>query len=513
MSYSTTTSYLDYDTLRIIAFYCTTQTAVRLRSSNRLLHKTISPTDFASVALYEDLYPYSPDFSAPNDATFHCGLGKLITKGAPEYLAIPYVALLVKWRYLHPQSYRERRIGFYPYSGHLREKLAAHAIKNNQSSLLRTICETLPPKDYISIAHRIIYNAAVNHHNEVLEIISPLARPDHDLILVMIRGAAESNNIEAVKCCMRNPSYLMYLHFLQLSEVYCKSPEIAAMIAKVTIHDHWWLRAFKAVVPPFGKTGQRGSPAEFREAWEAQLPYLDFLFNTLHPIPPSTMGKCLDIALRTAPVSVVRLFLRKGGGDAMGARIHLAVLYNTADVVKLVVDCVTDCDEASQLHYYAASRGDMEILGYVLELYENRAWGGSEVPVRIAAGKGHVDIVRRLLEVGFRLDGKALLAAVRGGHLEMVRYLLDCATDIIDVETVTRALRISIEKGYEDIAAFLLSKKPMPELDAKSTFTLAARLSSVQPLSRFLAAGADIHIHDDEPLYAAAGVGRADVVE
>ena len=81
-----------------------------------------------------------------------------------------------------------------------------------------------------------------------------------------------------------------------------------------------------------------------------------------------------------------------------------------------------------------------------------------ETPIH-AAGKGHLDIVKCLIDLGAHVDAKdevgqtPLMQAVDDGHLEVVKCLINngAQIDAKDSDRVT-SLHIAADKGFLEIA-------------------------------------------------------------
>jgi ankyrin len=100
-------------------------------------------------------------------------------------------------------------------------------------------------------------------------------------------------------------------------------------------------------------------------------------------------------------------------------------------------------------------------------------------PLHAAAAGGHLKIVNVLLEAGANPETKdpqtketAMLMAAGRGQMEVVRRLLDRGTRINERDAVGKtALYTAVEDGYEDLARLLLARKADPNVasDAGAT--------------------------------------------
>ncbi len=121
----------------------------------------------------------------------------------------------------------------------------------------------------------------------------------------------------------------------------------------------------------------------------------------------------------------------------------------------------------SWLHV-AADFGNLELVKALVALgadvnQRGGTFGGT--PINLAASKGHKEVLEFLLGCGAELDESEpernpLFSAIYGGHIEIVRLLLDAGINhriSYTGESMKNmdALAFARERGQSDIAAFL----------------------------------------------------------
>jgi ankyrin repeat protein len=174
----------------------------------------------------------------------------------------------------------------------------------------------------------------------------------------------------------------------------------------------------------------------------------------------------------------------------------------------------------------AAQFGSLPVVNFILDSGIPEIQIGS--PLNIAAEYGHFDIVKRL----FRLEeiaSLALIQAVRNGHIQIVRFLLDSGVapteqalftasgnDHLDVTKLLldrgsvpmRTLMKPVINGYSDMVKFLLSRGVPPEY-----LLLAVSEGHWKIVQLLLEAGADIHQNNNNALARATKSGNVDTVK
>ena len=114
--------------------------------------------------------------------------------------------------------------------------------------------------------------------------------------------------------------------------------------------------------------------------------------------------------------------------------------------------------------HIAARKGNLEAVKKLLELgFDINAEGGvfKATPIHNAAYEGHLEIVKYLAENNAKLDESEhdknpLFIAIQNGHMDVVRYLVEERHMNKDMEyDGRRASRFALEMGQEEIAEYL----------------------------------------------------------
>jgi hypothetical protein len=109
------------------------------------------------------------------------------------------------------------------------------------------------------------------------------------------------------------------------------------------------------------------------------------------------------------------------------------------------------------LLYNASKRGELSLIKFAVShgvsLTDEY---GIDKPLGAAANKGHLDIVKYLLEKGYNIhegDDYALKIASETGHLEIVKYLVEH-----DARISNKAIKWAQEAGHQKVVKYLKSK-------------------------------------------------------
>jgi len=222
---------------------------------------------------------------------------------------------------------------------------------------------------------------------------------------------------------------------------------------------------------------------------------------------PAARYCALEIAIRKGYNEMARLLIDNGWTmHARNCCDHLlsnAAWNGNAEAAKMLLD--HGWDKKSNLTHAldrACSRGDPEIVQILLDRgaelnaglkvagnpLERAAYGGHYEVVHMllnhgihfriygfralgdACREGHVEIARVLLEKGLTPDvfldtpsGSAMSIAIRRGHKEIVRLLVDHGARVIEDD-----IKMALEKGYDDVAGWLIDPYVASLLDSNS---------------------------------------------
>ncbi len=184
---------------------------------------------------------------------------------------------------------------------------------------------------------------------------------------------------------------------------------------------------------------------------------------------------------------------------------------------------IPDGDEGTPL-YAAAAEGYVDIVKLLLEHHADARLKGGEhrVPLNAAAYFGHEDVVRLLCadppdadaapDKGYKY-GTALGAAARKGHLSIVKFLLERgwrANDKLGRRQHT-ALSLAAAYGHHEVVLLLLEKSPS-EAALQQAFDAAAKAGSVQIVDALMALPT-ISLSFDKAFIMAAAYGRDNVLQ
>ncbi|KAJ7269766.1 ankyrin repeat-containing domain protein [Mycena rebaudengoi] len=143
---------------------------------------------------------------------------------------------------------------------------------------------------------------------------------------------------------------------------------------------------------------------------------------------------------------------------------------------------------------------------------------GPASPLELCAAEGYIEGVCALLENGVAMGG-ALQSAVIGGHVVMVRLLLEKGAniDLNDDEHAT-ALHIASRKGHVEIVRLLLERGAgvnIYDSQDETALYMAAEAGHVEVVRLLLERGADVNARAEQTssaLQAAASSGNIEVV-
>lgn len=147
--------------------------------------------------------------------------------------------------------------------------------------------------------------------------------------------------------------------------------------------------------------------------------------------PPSKAD--LNNALQRGWLSVTQLLRQHGVGYSKSA-LYLAIQGNNLDCVRFVLD--DGCHVRSNIMLFAASAGNISIMKMLHE--HPRVPHYAPAPC-VCASQGHLDALRFLETVGYKLDEDALAEAASGGQLTMLKFLVEQRGIKITCESIAGA--------------------------------------------------------------------------
>ncbi len=224
----------------------------------------------------------------------------------------------------------------------------------------------------------------------------------------------------------------------------------------------------------------------------------------------SSGESALMSAARTGNNAAVDLLLSAGAnvGASERARGQTALMWAAAQghtgIVQRLIDARADVHARSKPRdQLVNSTGNADYTG-VMDLQ-----AGGFTALLFAARGGHVDVARRLLAAGARVDDaaadgtSALVVAAHSGHAAMALHLLEAGADPNAMGSGYAALHIAVRRGDLELVRALLARGS----DAGARLvkpTPARRLSDDVGLARPLVG--------TTPLWLAASFGHAEIV-
>jgi ankyrin repeat protein len=225
----------------------------------------------------------------------------------------------------------------------------------------------------------------------------------------------------------------------------------------------------------------------------------------------------LSIAAQEGHLEVVKLLLEKGAAietktNYRRALVSTVAFYSNPAIVKvLAVKGTVEAIGATPL-YIAAGEGHLAVVKLLLEkgaAIEAKAEDGC-TPLSTAAFNGHADVVKLLLERGGAVEGQhkdrvtPLAMAAQQGHLEVVRLLLEkgAAVDAKDNNGFTPLARAAQNRDgllarHLKVMKFLLAKGADPNTlgfapfgDGKTTLQVAEEQGDTEVAELLRKAGA-----------------------
>ncbi|XP_056096095.1 kinase D-interacting substrate of 220 kDa B isoform X4 [Rhinichthys klamathensis goyatoka] len=177
---------------------------------------------------------------------------------------------------------------------------------------------------------------------------------------------------------------------------------------------------------------------------------------------------------------------------------------------------------------WASYKNRVEVATILLETGANPITTGlqySVYPIIWAAGRGHSEIVKLLLEHGAKVNCSdkygttPLIWAARKGHYDCVMHLLENGADV-DQEGANSmtALIVAVKGGYTEVVKELLKRNPnvnMTDKDGNTALMIAAKEGYTEIVQDLLDAGTYVNIPDrsgDTVLIGAVRGGHVEIV-
>ncbi|TXC00790.1 hypothetical protein FocTR4_00008011 [Fusarium oxysporum f. sp. cubense] len=191
----------------------------------------------------------------------------------------------------------------------------------------------------------------------------------------------------------------------------------------------------------------------------------------------------IAVAAASGCVPVVKLLLDEleaSGRKRFGPALAYAVQHGHVEVVSMLLTAGASPggDPEEPLDYHslkppliiAAQEGNEDLVTRLIKAGANvnqffSQYGRSVTSLYAASLKGHLAIMRQLLDAGADIDGKAgylgtpLLAAVSEGQVEAMTLLLDAGADLQARSTVNKfpALVVALDKGHPELVDRLIN--------------------------------------------------------
>ncbi|XP_038682783.1 protein VAPYRIN-LIKE-like [Tripterygium wilfordii] len=257
-----------------------------------------------------------------------------------------------------------------------------------------------------------------------------------------------------------------------------------------------------------------------------QVPELNSLFSkAISGCTESELTNSLRSAVASANEKLVAVLIENGGDvnskDLDGrSMISLAVRAESIDVVRVLVasGCIID-ETIDRVLQEVAAMNRVDLMEVLITNYKNIDansvdWHG-RTPIHVAAGSGHVEMIRYCVSIGGNTDlsdcdgWTALHFAAEKGHLEATECLLKCssyAKYAVNKEGKT-AFMIAVENGHSNLYDLL---------QLGDALHRAARVDDVHGMKSCLSEGAKVNGRDQNgwtPLHRAAFKGRVESVK
>lgn len=237
--------------------------------------------------------------------------------------------------------------------------------------------------------------------------------------------------------------------------------------------------------------------------------------------------------------SVIKLLLQFGcdPNQRIGRNSPLALAAKNGYVaaVRVLLDCgindIPECSKSAALHLSAEHGHDLVVMALVdgevnvNTVYELEGRSQSYPPLHLAVKGGHVAVVRKLIESGADVEPecpklKPLHWAALNGHQNVAQQLIEAGAKVdISDGTGYTALHHAAENGYGRVVQLLLDSgaaRDVLEPNNKTPLYLSAYEGHSRVVQLLLREEADVEANDSlgwTPLHAASANGHQDVVQ
>lgn len=225
-----------------------------------------------------------------------------------------------------------------------------------------------------------------------------------------------------------------------------------------------------------------------------------------------------EVAAQTNNVQAMEDMIKKNPNAKLDKLLAIATLYNSVPLVNHLIGKLTihdlDCkkftsvgDLMTTLLDLASQKNNLDVAQIITE---NGANMKDDKPLTAAVREGHVDMVRLLLNKGTDIAGrggwvkyKPLVAAATKGHKEVVQLLVESGADLNDGGPLAAAAR----KGHLEVAKLLMSSGA--DINFGQPLAEASREGHIDVAKLLMDKKADIN--HGNPLSAAAKKGHIEV--
>ena len=244
----------------------------------------------------------------------------------------------------------------------------------------------------------------------------------------------------------------------------------------------------------------------------------------------------LHIAAEKGSFSEVKVALRECFIDhetpTGSTSLLLAVENNHVEVVKELllvgVDFTVEANKKAWMH--VMEKKDVQLIPHFADGgvdVNGKYWEYGATPLHWSAEKGHLDVVRALIEAGADVNPKMigdrtpLFLSAEEGHLEVARALVEAGADV-NAKQYNKGwtpLHMSAEMGHLEVVRALIEAGAdvnAKEDDGGTPLHRSASYGELEVARALIEAGADVNAKRDDgwtPLHWSAGNGQLEVAQ